>query len=120
MDLVVFVVDGKAGVGRGDRFVADEVEDRRDICVLNKVDGVSRVAVMRQLKELAEWGFDEYFAVSARTGAGVEDLVNALVSRVPEGPAAPTLTRLPRTKLAGQRERQTSRSGLPSLSVSSF
>ncbi|HUC15944.1 MAG TPA: KH domain-containing protein, partial [Acidimicrobiales bacterium] len=51
------------------------------------VDGVSRVAVMRQLKELGEWGFDEYFAVSARTGAGVDDLVNALVNRVPEGPA---------------------------------
>jgi GTP-binding protein Era len=86
VDLVVFVVDGKAGVGRGDRFVADEVA-RRDICVLNKVDGVSRVAVMRQLQELGEWGFEQYFAVSARTGAGVDDLVGNLVRRVPEGPA---------------------------------
>ena len=42
---------------------------------------------MRQLQVLGEWGFEEYFAVSARTGAGVDDLVNALVSRVPEGPA---------------------------------
>ena len=32
--------------------------------MLNKVDGVSRVAVMRQLQALAEWGFEEYFAVS--------------------------------------------------------
>jgi GTP-binding protein Era len=86
VDLVVFVIDGKAGLGRGDRFVADEV-GARDICVLNKVDGVSRVAVMRQLQALAEWGFEEYFAVSARTGAGVDDLVKALMSRMPEGPA---------------------------------
>ena len=69
VDVVVFVVDGKAGVGRGDRFVADEV-GRRDICVLNKVDGVSRVAVMRQLQALGEWGFEEYFAVSAANGCG--------------------------------------------------
>ncbi len=67
VDVVVFVVDGKAGVGRGDRFVADEV-GTRDICVLNKVDGVSRVAVMRQLRELGEWGFEEYFAVSRANG----------------------------------------------------
>src|SRR5208282_4151828 len=53
----------------------------------NKIDGAGRAAVLRQLQELGEWGFKEYFAVSALTGAGVDDLVTALLRRMPEGPA---------------------------------
>jgi GTP-binding protein Era len=85
VDVVMLVVDGRAGVGGGDRFVADRLS-RRDICVLNKTDGTRREDVLSQLTALGEWGFDEYFAVSARTGAGVGRLVEALLRRLPEGP----------------------------------
>jgi GTP-binding protein Era len=54
---------------------------------VNKVDGMPRGAVLTQLQAVAEWGFEEYFAVSARSGAGVSDLVGALIGRLPEGPA---------------------------------
>lgn len=84
-DVTVFVVDGKSGVGAGDRFVADRLAQRQ-ICVLNKTDGVARAEVLKQLAELGEWGFEDYFAVSARTGAGVGPLVEALLARLPEGP----------------------------------
>jgi len=86
LDVGVLVVDGRSGVGGGDRFVADRLV-RRDICVVNKVDGMRAGAVLAQLKAASEWGFDEYFAVSARTGAGLSDLLGALVARLPEGPA---------------------------------
>jgi GTP-binding protein Era len=86
VDLVVQVLDGRAGVGGGDRFVADRLP-QLDICVLNKVDGLPRGRVLDQLQQLAQWGFQEYFAVSARTGRGVAELVSALLARMPEGPA---------------------------------
>jgi GTP-binding protein Era len=87
VDLVVLVVDGKSGVGGGDRFVADRLgPPDRHVCVVNKIDGMSRAAILAQLQMVGEWGFDEYFAVSARTGAGVGELVTALVRRLPVGP----------------------------------
>lgn len=85
VDVMIFVLDGKAGLGRGDRFVVDRL-GRRDICVLNKTDGTPRAEVLKQLSALGDWGFEEYFAVSARTGAGVTDLADALLRRLPEGP----------------------------------
>lgn len=86
VDVVVLVVDGKSGVGAGDRFVADRLAPAdRHVCVVNKVDGMARAAVLAQLHAVGEWGFDEYFAVSARSGAGVAELVAALARRLPEG-----------------------------------
>ncbi|MGO9659840.1 MAG: GTPase Era [Acidimicrobiales bacterium] len=87
VDVVVLVVDGRSGVGGGDRFVADRLSPPdRHVCVVNKVDGMPRGAVLAQLQLVGEWGFEEYFAVSARTGAGVGELVAALARRLPEGP----------------------------------
>jgi GTP-binding protein Era len=86
VDVVVVVVDGRSGVGGGDRFVVDRLEQRH-ICVVNKVDRMPRSSVLAQLQVVGEWGFEEYFAVSARTGAGLDDLVAALARRVPPGPA---------------------------------
>ncbi len=87
VDVVVLVVDGKSGVGGGDRFVADRlVAADRHVCVVNKVDGMPRAAVLAQLRAVGEWGFEEYFAVSARSGAGVDELVEALAARLPPGP----------------------------------
>lgn len=87
VDVVVLVVDGRSGVGGGDRFVADRLGPAdRHVCVVNKIDGMSRAAILVQLQTVGEWGFGEYFAVSARTGAGVGELVAGLVSRLPEGP----------------------------------
>jgi GTP-binding protein Era len=85
VDVIVQVVDGRAGAGGGDLFVAEHLPQRH-ICVVNKVDGMPRGAVLAQLQAVGEWGFEEYFAVSARSGAGVSDLVEALVGRLPEGP----------------------------------
>ncbi len=86
VDVIVLVVDGKSGVGGGDRFVADRLAPGdRHVCVVNKIDGMPRAAILAQLQGVGEWGFEEYFAVSARTGAGVGELVAALARRLPEG-----------------------------------
>lgn len=85
VDVVLQVMDARAGVGRGDRFVMDRL-GRRHICVLNKIDGLAPAVVLSQLKELAAWGFEEYFPVSARTGRGVSHLTHAICARLPEGP----------------------------------
>ena len=86
VDLVVFVVDAGAPVGRGDRFVADQLRPDETIAVVNKVDAIDKPVVLEQLAALADYGFLDYFPVSARTGDGVDELVESLVARMPEGP----------------------------------
>ncbi|HEX4862868.1 MAG TPA: GTPase Era [Acidimicrobiales bacterium] len=86
VDLTLFVVDATSPVGRGDRFVAAMLP-RRSICVVNKVDAVPRAGVLEELKAVSQIvDADEFFPVSAKTGEGVDALVEAIVERMPEGP----------------------------------
>jgi GTP-binding protein Era len=85
VDVVVFVIDATAPLGKGDRWVAARVPPS-GLCVVNKVDAASKGTVAVQLMKAGELGFDEYFPVSARTGEGVEALISAIAARMPEGP----------------------------------
>jgi GTP-binding protein Era len=86
VDLTLFVVDATAPVGRGDRFVAGLVP-AATICVVNKVDVARKGEVLGQLTAASGVAdFLEYFPVSAKTGKGVDELVEAIVARMPEGP----------------------------------
>jgi GTP-binding protein Era len=85
VDVVCLVIDATAPIGKGDRFVAGRVP-RDAICVVNKVDRASREEVLSQLTRAAAFELSEYFPISAKTGQGVDELVEAIVSRLPEGP----------------------------------
>ncbi len=56
------------------------------VVVVNKVDRASREQVMAQLTAASELVAEAYFPVSARTGVGLDALVDHLVARSPEGP----------------------------------
>jgi GTP-binding protein Era len=88
VDVSLLVVDATAPLGKGDRFVADLISGP-SICVVNKIDAASREQVLHQLEAAAAadgLGCEEFFPVSARTGEGVEPLIDAIVDRMPEGP----------------------------------
>jgi GTP-binding protein Era len=86
VDVTVIVLDATVPVGRGDRFVA-RLAPKGAVCAVNKVDAASRKQVLDQLQAAASLGdFSEIFPVSARTGEGVADLVDAVSALMPEGP----------------------------------
>jgi GTP-binding protein Era len=85
VDVVCLVLDATAPVGKGDRWVAERVPSDAFV-VVNKVDIASPDQVLRQLAAAGGLEKAEYFPVSAKTGAGVSDLVEAIVGRLPEGP----------------------------------
>ena len=85
VDVVVLVLDATAPLGSGDRFVAARVPANA-VVVVNKTDIARPEQVLEQLRAAGSLGLDEYFPVSARTGAGVDVLVDHLVERMPEGP----------------------------------
>lgn len=85
VDVVCLVLDATAPVGRGDAWVAERVPANA-VVVLNKIDRADRDAVMEQLARAAEFERASYFPVSARTGRGVDALVDHLIGLLPEGP----------------------------------
>jgi GTP-binding protein Era len=85
VDAVCLVIDATAPVGRGDRFVAARVP-RDAIVVVTKVDIASPDEVLAQLAAAGDLDLSEYFPVSGLTGAGVPELLDAIISRLPEGP----------------------------------
>jgi GTP-binding protein Era len=114
VDVIMVVVDATAAIGPGDRTVLERAvrqiqqaaaaldpgtgtDDEQDlpglVVAVNKVDRASHAQVLERLagaKEavdaLADLQTAEYFPVSARTGAGVDELTAHLIAWVPEGP----------------------------------
>jgi GTP-binding protein Era len=88
VDVVCLLVDATQPVGRGDQWVAERIP-RNAFIVVNKVDRAKPEQVMAQLQAASDLlsGGEEYFPVSARTGEGVPELVEALIDRLPDGPS---------------------------------
>ena len=89
VDMAMLVVEAGETPGPGDKRVAEAIAASRRpaVLVVNKIDLLappareSKVAAYRALLPQAA-----AFAISAKDGEGVDDLVDALVDRLPEGP----------------------------------
>jgi GTP-binding protein Era len=90
VDAVLLVVDARAHIGAGDRFVARRVFglEKPVIIALNKVDRLKPAHIASQMKTAAGLGdFHALHPVSAKTREGVAELRSDLVFLLPEGPA---------------------------------
>jgi GTP-binding protein Era len=90
-DAALLVVDGHQGVGPGDRFISKALlgakRDTAVVCAVNKWDRLRRSETAAALAAAAELdAVDEVFPVSAKTGAGLEPLIERLASLLPAGP----------------------------------
>jgi GTP-binding protein Era len=90
VDAVLIVLDARAHIGSGDRFVARRVFglDKPVVIALNKVDRLKPAHIATQMKAAAALGdFHALHPVSAKTKEGVGELRGDLVFLLPEGPA---------------------------------
>ncbi|HYI75324.1 MAG TPA: GTPase Era [Gaiellaceae bacterium] len=90
VDAVLLVVDARARIGAGDRFVARRVFslEKPVIIALNKVDRLKPAHIAMQMKAAASLGdFHALHPVSAKTKEGIGELRDDLVFLLPEGPA---------------------------------
>jgi GTP-binding protein Era len=88
-DAALLILNGRQGVGPGDRFIAQALAGPKIpvAIAVNKVDRMSRTDLMEVLQQAAALGLDgEVFPISARSGAGLTELVEHLGSLMPEGP----------------------------------
>jgi GTP-binding protein Era len=90
VDAVLLVLDARARIGAGDRFVARRVFglEKPVIIALNKIDRLKAGHIASQMKVAATLGdFHALHPVSAITKDGVAALRSDLVFLLPEGPA---------------------------------
>jgi GTPase len=88
-DVALLILNGQQGVGPGDRFIAQALASTHTpvTIAVNKADRLSRAAMAATLQEASELEVgDDIFPISARTGAGVETLVEHLLGLMPPGP----------------------------------
>ncbi|MGH2833897.1 MAG: GTPase Era [Solirubrobacteraceae bacterium] len=88
-DAALLVLNGEQGIGPGDRFIAGMLSGApvSVLIAVNKIDRLDRVGTVAVLSAAAELQIGEaIFPISARTGAGVQELVEHMSSLMPEGP----------------------------------
>lgn len=87
-DVVVFIFDGRAGLGPGDREALALIREtgRPMVAVVNKIDGARMEASAAEYYAL---GVTPLLLVSAAHGRGVSEMLDEIVARLPATEARP-------------------------------
>ncbi|HYP59652.1 MAG TPA: ribosome biogenesis GTPase Der [Thermomicrobiales bacterium] len=99
-DVIVFMVDTKAGMTAGDHEVADMLRrtDKPTILVANKVDNINRKDMAVEFYEL---GLGDPMAISSYHGVGTSDLLDRIVENLPHFEEEPEIAG-PRIAIVGR------------------
>lgn len=83
-DLILFVLDAKEPLGRYDLQVAEKLRKTGRTCLIvgNKAEGKTIHTVQAGASDLYKLGMGEPFLVSAKTGVGLDDLLDEIVKRI--------------------------------------
>lgn len=90
VDLVLWLVEATTFIGRGERYIAEELKQSKApvILVMNKIDTIKKDELLECIaayKDMME--FAEIIPVSAWTGENVDELITTMFSYLEEGPA---------------------------------
>lgn len=99
--LLLFVVDVTAGITPFDKEVANLIRKskKKVIIVANKVDNHQRAA---DAAEFYQFGLGEIFTVSAATGAGTGDMLDAIIANLPKDEGALNDVDIPKIAIVGR------------------
>ncbi len=90
-DVALLVINAEEGVGPGDRFIdramLGAASELPVLCAVNKIDQLGKPATTKALASAGQLeSVDEIFPISARSGEGLEPLLERLAELMPEGP----------------------------------
>lgn len=89
VDAVMWVVEASTFVGAGERYIIEQLKrtDTPVIIALNKIDCVEESVIFEAIETYRNaYDFAEIVPVSAKTGKNTDELINTLLSYLPEGP----------------------------------
>ncbi len=100
-DVIVFLVDGRAGLTPQDKLIADRLRRARCpvLLAVNKAEGMNRAVVTAEFHELA---LGEPLAISGAHGDGIADLMTEALAPFPAEEAAADEHGIPKIALVGR------------------
>lgn len=88
-DLILLIVDATQPFGKGDRFVLDLLKSVSSpvILLLNKIDAIEKPELLRIIDHYSRLReFAEIIPISATKRQGLDELMDAVMKRLPDGP----------------------------------
>ena len=87
VDIVCFLVDAKAGLGRGDKYILERLKqiNKPVILVINKIDGLSKEEIFLKINEYKDlYDFKEIVPVSAIKNTNTKELIKTIKNYLPD------------------------------------
>ena len=81
VDVICLLVDAKAGLGKGDKYVIERLKkiDKPVILVINKIDGLSKDEIFLKINEYKNlYDFKEIVPISALKNKNVDELIKVI------------------------------------------
>ena len=88
-DVILWLVEPSSYIGHGDRDIAEKLKKQKKpvILISNKIDTIDKKKAPEILKTWAKvLEFDDIIVVSALRGLNVDEVIRAILKRLPEGP----------------------------------
>lgn len=87
VDIILFLVDGKAGIGKGDKFILEKLQQSEVpvFLVINKIDRLSNEDILKTI-DMARglYPFKEIIPISAKNKNNIDELKNTIKKYLPE------------------------------------
>ncbi len=87
VDVVCFLVDAKAGLGGGDKYIIEKLKNvgKPVILVINKIDGLSKDEIFNKILEYKElYNWSDIVPVSALKNKNITELIKVIKKYLPE------------------------------------
>lgn len=87
VDVVCFLIDAKAGLGKGDKYVIERLKtiNKPVILIINKIDGLSKDEIFLKINEYKDlYDFKEIVPVSALKNKNIDELIKVLKEYLPD------------------------------------
>ncbi len=87
VDLICLLIDAKAGLGRGDKYIIERIKDinKPVILVINKIDGLSKDEVFLKINEYKDlYPFAEIVPLSALKNKNISELIKVIKQYLPD------------------------------------
>ncbi len=87
VDVVCLLVDAKAGLGKGDKYVIERLKNinKPVILVINKIDGLSKDEIFLKINEYKDlYDFSEIVPISALKNKNIDELIKVIKEYLPD------------------------------------
>lgn len=89
VDVVAMLIDASKPIGRGDEWVARQVQQLKckKILVISKIDLVKKGVIREQIAKADQMGsWDDVVTLSSKQKVGIDDFIDAVYDLLPNGP----------------------------------